>query len=294
MHHRISAFFFVVLAALTTQVAAQPPYDSIVVFGDSLSDTGNAFAATGIPPTGPGDFPYYQGRFSNGPVWIDYLQSDLGLADQQILNFAVGGASTGEGFREPPSGIFDGAPGAVVPTVGAQIETFLQVAAPTQNQLTILWAGSNDLLNRTLPIVAVYNVENHIRKLADAGADEFLVPSLSPLGTTPAVNQSFEGLILNGMAWRFNSLLDRRLDKLEAELEIKIHRLDTFTLTYLGIIFPTAFGLTNTSNAALTDIQSNLISPHQGASYLYWDIIHPTSQAHRIIADATLLKLSSQ
>src|SRR4029434_218915 len=55
-----------------------PPFDHIVVFGDSLSDTVNA------------------GRFSNGPVWVEQLAARLEVALRPTqaggLNFAVGGA----------------------------------------------------------------------------------------------------------------------------------------------------------------------------------------------------------
>ena len=51
--------------------------DALYAFGDSLSDVGNIFAATG--GVGPGA-PYANGQFSNGPVWVQDLAGDLGLA----------------------------------------------------------------------------------------------------------------------------------------------------------------------------------------------------------------------
>ena len=72
------------------------PFDQIVVFGDSLSDPGNAFALTGqhlTPPTygmtTPEDLltlipdaPYAKGgnHFSNGPTWIEDLGKSIGSA----------------------------------------------------------------------------------------------------------------------------------------------------------------------------------------------------------------------
>src|SRR5262249_420524 len=49
---------------------------NLVVFGDSLDDVGNLSRITGgaLPP---GDI-YYQGRFSNGPLWADTLAEYLG------------------------------------------------------------------------------------------------------------------------------------------------------------------------------------------------------------------------
>jgi hypothetical protein len=68
------------IATCVMSASAQdpPPFDHIVVFGDSLSDTGNA------------------GRFSNGPVWVEQLAARLEVALRPTqaggLNFAIGGA----------------------------------------------------------------------------------------------------------------------------------------------------------------------------------------------------------
>ena len=47
----------------------------IVVFGDSLSDTGNLYLASG--KTTPPSPPYFLGWFSNGPLWVERLASRL-------------------------------------------------------------------------------------------------------------------------------------------------------------------------------------------------------------------------
>ena len=61
------------------------PIDRLVVFGDSLSDPGNAFIATrefAVRPFEPiPDAPYLIGRlhFTNGPTCNEYLARGLGL-----------------------------------------------------------------------------------------------------------------------------------------------------------------------------------------------------------------------
>ena len=72
-------------------------YGRLVVFGDSLSDNGNLYAATGGGnPTSP---PYYQGRFSSGPVFTELLGFDagryaMGASVDGDINLAFGGART--------------------------------------------------------------------------------------------------------------------------------------------------------------------------------------------------------
>src|SRR4051812_8541313 len=82
---------FVLWLASPTFPASAGQFTKLVVLGDSLSDTGNLFAATGgaIPPS-----PYYLGRFSNGPVWVEYLAEAL---DVPFEDYAYGGAKTDEG-----------------------------------------------------------------------------------------------------------------------------------------------------------------------------------------------------
>ena len=78
-------------ATATVRTAAQGPFASIVAFGASLSDSGNAFALRGGTNTPP-DYlldpllvpsaPYARGghHFSNGATWIEQFARSQGLA----------------------------------------------------------------------------------------------------------------------------------------------------------------------------------------------------------------------
>src|SRR5262245_59792037 len=77
---------------------------NLVVFGDSLSDAGNASLSTGGALPNPAL--YYQGRFSDGPIWVDTLAKYLGepavgpsLAGG--LDYAFGGATVA--YQNQPS-----------------------------------------------------------------------------------------------------------------------------------------------------------------------------------------------
>jgi thermolabile hemolysin len=61
------------LAAPVRAIAAT--FSQLVVYGDSLSDLGRAATATGgaFPPYGAAT----NGRFSNGPIWVEYLAAQL-------------------------------------------------------------------------------------------------------------------------------------------------------------------------------------------------------------------------
>lgn len=76
-----AASLVLTLAPFVAQAAA--PFEGVVAFGDSLSDAGNVFVATGafeVRPFEPiPDAPYLIGgfRFTNGPTWIEWLTRPL-------------------------------------------------------------------------------------------------------------------------------------------------------------------------------------------------------------------------
>ena len=68
--------------AMVTVGAHAASFSGMVVFGDSLSDSGNLFTFTGeAVPASP---PYFEGRFSNGPVWVEDLLDRLNAGPDQL------------------------------------------------------------------------------------------------------------------------------------------------------------------------------------------------------------------
>src|SRR5579862_1330910 len=72
-------------ALVLCHCASAPAYTALVAFGDSYTDTGRA-------PSSPPN--YWNGRFSNGPLWIEYLSQTLGFAYDPGNNFAVSGTES--------------------------------------------------------------------------------------------------------------------------------------------------------------------------------------------------------
>ena len=95
MQVRGIVFYAASVAAIwmaTSLVASASSFSSVIVYGDSLSDNGNLYALSG--DTYPPSPPYYDGRFSNGPVAVEQLAADLGVP---LYDFAVAGATSGVG-----------------------------------------------------------------------------------------------------------------------------------------------------------------------------------------------------
>ena len=126
---KFTTVIFVLLACLSGATQALP-FSSLVVFGDSLSDSGNnaividtQIAPPGTPPgtlrtptpiVSPSfipSLPYASNRYSNGPVWVEQFAAKLGLsALPSVLggtNYAFGGARTGPAGSSFPFSLTD-------------------------------------------------------------------------------------------------------------------------------------------------------------------------------------------
>ena len=100
----------VLAGSFASGAANATTYPAIYSLGDSLSDVGNALAASSVvgQPIPLPSF-YFNGRFSNGPNWLDDLAGKLGLSASPGLSFppgndfAFGGAQTGETIANNPA-----------------------------------------------------------------------------------------------------------------------------------------------------------------------------------------------
>ncbi|WP_180974951.1 SGNH/GDSL hydrolase family protein [Fischerella thermalis] len=274
----VLAFLSFIMVALTTSITnSHTSINELYVFGDSLSDIGNVFNATeGFHPSSP---PYFQGRFSNGLVWVEYLASGLALTPKQNTNFAYGGATTG-------SGNLNG-----IPDLLTQVDSFIKVYQQVdKNALYILWAGANDYLHgMSNPSLSINNISQAIQSLAKAGAKKFLVANLPDLGNIPATRNSPYSSILSSATIAHNLGLANSLDLLKQKLghDTQMIMFDVHSLYKEAIANPTKFGFTDVTKACL----NNLASCDNPDKFLFWDGIHPTTVAHRILAKAALKEL---
>ena len=260
---------------------APPAFGGLYVFGDSLSDNGNLFKLIGQP-----GFPYFEGRFSNGPVAAEYLATGLGLnSPTQFFNFAVGGAQTGTangiGVRSQV-GVFTGllGPGSADPSA-----------------LYMVWAGANDLLQAEfstladpvaltgLVSTATSNLSNAVQDLFDKGARNFLLPSLPNLGATPRLQALGPLAVAAGaqVAQTFNGALMGSYGALAGSLAgERFYYFDTYKST-------------NDAAAGFLAAGGNVSGTCAGAAafpacsgYMFFDDIHPTTATHALLGQQML------
>lgn len=260
--------FLLLLAAATAQADIQ----RLLCFGDSLSDSGNLYAIS--QGTLPGSPPYYAGRFSNGPVWVEVLADELNLPAPMPsftggYNYAFGGARSGTGY------LF-----GFLPNVGTQVDDYLTSHTPAPTDLITYLAGANDLFNGVSPAIAAANVAADLTQLVTAGAKQLLVANLPPLGKTPAHLGMADGPLLDAHTLTFNLQLANTLDNLESQYDVTIYRLDIHAVFDELLAHPGDYGLTNVTQSALG--AGNLVVPNPD-EYLFWDTVHPTRVGHALL-----------
>jgi len=270
-------------------------FSKIVSIGDSLSDVGNFYDLTGGTQPPP---PYFEGRFSDGPVWNEYLAGMLDMELEPQNQYALGGSLTGD------MNLNSVAPSFILPGMEQQVDQVLadgRRGRVDPRALYAVWAGANDFFAWVAsgnpdpnPMIeaGVTNTVSAIADLSDAGAHNFVVFNLPDLGKTPtarALGPSLSGT-LSFLCNAYNEQLELQLEALEqSRRRIHIIRVDAFALINHMVSDPELFGFTNVSEAATANLPG--ANPDE---YLFWDGVHPTTAAHGYVADSALQQLEQE
>jgi phospholipase/lecithinase/hemolysin len=289
---RMTAGLVLALLLMAPTLAGAASFQALYVFGDSLSDPGNAAAMSG------NQFPPSPGRFSNGPVAAEYLAALMGVpggpAESGGTNFAVGGATTGtENYNFEVGSPLPLPIEFEMTGVAAQIANAL--AGPAFNPsrtLFLVWAGPNDIFlgletdpseMRAVIAQAVANLASDVEALAGAGARYILVPNMADLGATPfaaSKGPDFQAF-LSDVTEAFNAALASAMSALERRLHgrVRIAVFDTFAMQRLIVQRPRLFGFTDTTSYCLA--HPDAFPACKG--FVFFDEVHATTAAHRII-----------
>jgi phospholipase/lecithinase/hemolysin len=266
---------------------------NLVVFGDSLSDTGNAALATGGAL--PNSALYYQGRFSSGPIWVDTLAKYLGEPAVRPslaggLDYAFGGATVAYQDQPPPFNAF--------PRVSQQVGQYLAGHTPAANDLFVVWGGANDFIESFAsptgpisPILSADTLATSLGTLANAGARQFVVPNLPPLGETPFIG----GLGVPGLsaaADQWTTLFDSELASDVGNFKVGHPGATVASVDVAGLFQHVTqpgnpFGFVNTTNAVGPLVPGGVflqaVTANDPQDYLFFDGVHPTSKAHQLV-----------
>lgn len=283
----------VLLAALglAATAAAQPAprsFSSYYFFGDSLTDNGNTFFYTGQPPA-----PYFNGHFSNGLTYAEYLRSGLTAvtaapsSQKTNINFAFAGA-TAVGTTPVPA------------SLGVQLGLYQSRAiTPTANDLFVVLAGANDLLNAlgvpanqnatamsATGVAASTAVVTNVQALATSGAKRILVLNLPDIHRTPRFttgSAASGALFMQSGVAAFNSDLRSRLGSAAFASDVSVTLFDLNAVFNAILLNPQRFGFSIT-NQEYVGILLAGGNPGDVNNYVFWDGIHPTTKSHALFA----------
>ncbi len=290
---------FIAFALFCSMQASATSLNKIVVFGDSLSDNGNLYEYMKHQlPISP---PYFDGRFTNGPVWVEllaqmYYPSDSNL---HLLDYAFGGAgvTVGDGDDEDEP-LF---------TLRSEIDSYLLAhqdkADP--NSLFVIWMGSNNYLAIPDDVDTAVDDVNRgmitsIQRLIDKGAKHMMVVNVPDLGKTPAALDFDAVDLLTELTTKNNVVLEKNVMVFqENNPGVQWFFFDVNSLLGDMLTNPSQYGFSNVTGTCYEELVNNpsaksilnmvsTVNPRlkQDAcdGYLFFDPVHPSGPAHIIMA----------
>ena len=321
----LAAAIFVVLSFPGAAAAQLGTYDSFYAFGDSLADIGNVRLTSqrlGIDPAPPPSttphLTYYEGRFSNGPVAFEYLWEHLSgqapgsagglkaflaapnLGPTGAVDFAFGGTGTPY-LAQTPGGLY-------APGLKGQVELFrlaLRGRKPSTRALYAIVTGANDYRDdqfnqQMAPADVVDNIVDAVEALYQLGARDVMVLNLPdfgllPGGGGPGSPESQLSADHNRRLAHALTVLSRRRPKL---------RLIPVDINYAFELLPQGMDRTTPALDAMFPPENLppgfkmslclFINPvtcadvptfQTNSGYLFWDVVHPTTDAHRVLGE---------
>lgn len=295
-------FLSALMLCLSTFVSATT-LNKFVVFGDSLSDNGNLYEY--MKHQLPRDPPYYAGRFTNGPVWVELLIESYFPKDvnSHLLDYAFAGAAVADSDDDTLFTLYS--------QIGSYFLTHQDKA--DKNSLYMLWIGANDYLN--IPDnLSEYSIENavssvnagilhNLQRIADKGAKHVLVLNLPDLGRTPIARDFNAAAELTASSTQHNAMLKSNIEVLKkAYPDVQWMLFDIRSALDEMISNPAPYGFTNVTDtcyesaieelsarSALTIASTLKVRSHNLNNacdgFLFFDPVHPSALAHRVLSE---------
>ncbi|CAB4374928.1 unnamed protein product [Rhizophagus irregularis] len=265
-------------------------FNTIVVFGDSTCDNGNnTWPLTNY--TYPPKEYYYNGRFSNGPVWVEYL-ADYCHAKEE--NHAYNGATVDSKFVIATNGFDYNIP---VPGIKQEIENIYLSEAKTKSvdfdkTLYIVGHQGNDYINNpnVNPQEVVRLLYEQWVTLAKFGAKYILINQFFDLEHLPKAIRNidvFKKLLNESVSSVHNAALDSYAKQFRQEYKkvtLYILPMNEVWDELQQANIRKEFGLTDFDNACVISTGNTFTICSNPTQHFFWDILHASTTAHRYVA----------
>ena len=287
--------------------AQQEDFTKLIVFGDSLSDTGN-LAIIDLPS------PYFSNRISDGPVAVDFIATSIGsnanssrhfLGSPVGFNYAVAGGNIVGDDRED---------------LASQIDVHLnRINDQTDpNALYVVFAGGNDLRDirsiGTASIAAqrinaaVAQLDAQIQRLVDAGARAFFVPNVPNIARIPETLEripSDQTVSSRAQTYvqQYNNALAQTLQKYQSRSDLAFTTFDLYAAFENILDNFSSFGFRNREEGCFnpSDFPFSVSNPpieleciiFGFESRVFFDNIHPSSRTNELLGAQMVAALPS-
>ncbi len=279
--------------------ASATDFSNVIVFGDSLSDSGNIALASGSP---------VPMRFTTNPgtTTAENVATGLGFTLVPSLaggtDYAFGGA-----------GLVNNV--AAVPTLPQQLQMYLGAngGQADSHALYQVWGGANDIFYLSAAVAdpnavaagtisAAQTELGLLNGLQTAGAKYVVVYNLPDLGKTPsaAAGGAAAQAGATQLAVLYNGVLNSGIAQLSNN-GLNVIPVNTFALINEVIANPSAYGFANVTAPACTGGSGSSIecgpqgsgapvtyAPGTEQTYLFADGVHPTTAAHAMLGQYVL------
>lgn len=250
----------------------------LIIFGDSLSDSkGRMYQKT--HHILPSYSQYYNGRFTNGFVWSEFLSSPVFL-NKETLNFAEGG-STSASYSHLN----------VIADFLSDLDKQMKAYMPSESDLIICMLGANDYITlhkHDITLVVKQQI-NDINQILVRGGNNILVMGLPDLSVTPYAKHSDQSDILKHISKTHNSQLKDGILALQKQYPgKKVVYFDTVS-AFQDIKRIARAQSYNTSDAYIEHSYIHIPGTRDPAlnicpEYIYNDRVHPTQEVHHAFA----------
>ncbi|HBI21017.1 MAG TPA: lysophospholipase [Legionella sp.] len=291
------------LALLFSIQVSATSLNKIVVFGDSLSDNGNLYEYMKHElPLSP---PYFQGRFTNGPVWVELLADAYYPKDgpAHLLDYAFGGAGVSEEVDDDDDE-------EVLFTLRREVDSYLlsHQDQADASSLYIVWMGSNNYLGvptdeEQAVAAVVLGIRHDVERLVKKGAQHIMVVNVSDLGRTPAAKDFDAVDALTSLSNKHNQRLKENMAELrQLYPDVQWLYFDVNQVLDDLLMSPEQYGFTNITDTCYEEMVDNpsgrsiltMVSTVKSrravdacTGYLFFDPVHPTAPAHQIMVERT-------
>jgi hypothetical protein len=274
-------------------------FSSMYVFGDSLS----AVSGGGTqypPPPGTSVDNYWNGRFSNGRVWVEYLADLQGIGFNTNDDYSCFGDGSSSIYLTLFRGNFYPPPDLA-------------------SSLCVFWPACSDCFacaffhgtNSWSPYLPgiVTNITASVGFLYSQGMRTVLIPNSVDISLVPfwtmaedLSDGTAEGdwilsmvAALHTNVVQYNAVLATAIGQMRAQYpDLTIYAPDFYTefnffLSHAGIYGMTTTSIDALEDQALTDKSFN----GPGTDYVFWDYLHPTTKVHSYMATVAQQAMSS-